>query len=116
MVAVRMVGKRRSVMSTPGDAPRRDGGVPPVQERFRLLLEDAPVAYHEIDREGRICRVNRAECAMLGYDRSELTGKSMWDLFPPEDRSRMERLIKRKLAGLEQLAPFQARLVRRSGS
>ena len=45
-------------MSTPGESPR-------------LLFEDAPIAYHEIDREGRISRVNRAECAMLGYDRSD---------------------------------------------
>src|SRR5438270_10046191 len=96
-------------MSTPGESPRLHGS-------FRLLFEDAPVAYHEIDREGRISRVNRAECAMLGYDRSELTGKAIWELFPPEDRSRMEGLIRLKLSGFEQLTPFQARLVRRSGS
>src|SRR5207253_7011047 len=39
-----------------------------------------------------------------------------WELFPPEDRSRMEGLIRLKLSGFEQLTPFQARLVRRSGS
>jgi PAS domain-containing protein len=37
------------------------------EERFRQLFEEAPVAYHEIDREGLITRVNRAECELLGY-------------------------------------------------
>jgi two-component system sensor histidine kinase/response regulator len=103
-------------MSTPGDAPQRDGCVPPVEERFRLLFEDAPVAYHEIDREGRITRVNRAECVMLGYDRSELTGKAIWDLAPPEEQPRVRDLITRKLSGAERLTPFQACLQRKSGT
>src|SRR5947208_1974290 len=103
-------------MSTPGESPRLHDSPPQSGEGFRLLFEDAPVAYHEIDREGRICRVNRAECAMLGYDRSELTGKAMWDLFPAEERPGVQDLIMRKLAGVEQLTPFQSRLVRRSGS
>ena len=35
------------------------------EERFRALFEEAPVAYHEIDRDGIVRRVNRAECALL---------------------------------------------------
>src|SRR2546423_7873991 len=92
-------------MNTPEESPR-----------LRLLFEDAPIAYHEIDPEGRISRVNRAECAMLGYDRSELTGMPVWELVVEEDRGEIRDLIMRKLAGVEQLTPFQARLVRRSGS
>src|ERR1035441_2787077 len=34
------------------------------EEQFRALFEDAPVAYHELDTEGTIRRVNRAECQM----------------------------------------------------
>src|SRR5690242_14524769 len=36
------------------------------EHRFRTLFEEAPIAYHEIDREGVVRRVNRAECDLLG--------------------------------------------------
>ena len=73
-------------MHQPGDPPASRDWLLQTEERFRLLFDDAPVAYHEIDREGRITRVNRAECAMLGYERSELIGKPVWDLVPPGER------------------------------
>ena len=38
------------------------------EERFRDLFEEAPVAYHEVDCEGIIRRVNQAECTLLGYE------------------------------------------------
>src|SRR5216684_2151097 len=100
------------------------GGSPPLrdwllksEERFRLLFEDAPVAYHEIDGTGRIMRINRAECAMLGYDRSELIGKGIWEIVSPEDQSRIRSLTLQKLAGSARLStPFQARFMRRDGT
>ena len=38
------------------------------QARFHDLFDEAPVAYHELDIEGRITRVNKTELAMLGVD------------------------------------------------
>ena len=38
------------------------------EERFRNLFEEAPVAYHEIDTEGIVRRVNRAERELLGLE------------------------------------------------
>ncbi len=42
---------------------------------FRDLFDDAPVAYHELDTEGKITRVNKTELAILGYTASEMVGK-----------------------------------------
>ncbi|MBI4902537.1 MAG: PAS domain S-box protein [Acidobacteria bacterium] len=36
---------------------------------FEELYEKAPMAYHELDTEGVIRRVNEAECELLGYKR-----------------------------------------------
>src|SRR5947207_2590828 len=95
-------------MSQPGDHLRSE-------ERFRLLFEDAPVAYHELDREARISRVNRAECAMLGYEATELLGRHIWELVVPEESEECRRSVTRKLAGAEQPAPIQRRLQRKDG-
>ncbi len=43
-----------------------------ITNRFRSLFQDAPVAYHQIDREGIVRAVNQAECDLLGFDASEL--------------------------------------------
>ncbi len=46
---------------------------------FRELFDDAPVAYHELDTEGRIVRVNKTELALLGYSTEEMVGHPVWE-------------------------------------
>ncbi|MCE9608720.1 MAG: PAS domain S-box protein [Chthoniobacter sp.] len=48
------------------------------ERKFRELFDDAPVAYHELDLDNRITRVNAAELAMLGYAAEEMVGRSVW--------------------------------------
>ena len=102
-------------MRRPGDARYVRHGSEASDERLRLLFEDAPVAYHEVDREGRIVRVNRAECAMLGYDSSELIGKPIWELVAAESRSGLRDSFLRKLNGAAPIVPFEATLLRAHG-
>ena len=63
---------------------------------FRDLFDDAPAAYHELDTEGRITRVNKTELALLGYSSEEMVGRPVWD-FVVERTS--QQATARKLAG-----------------
>ena len=47
------------------------------ERNFRDLFDEAPVAYHELDLENRITRVNATELAMLGYTAQEMIGRPM---------------------------------------
>ena len=49
------------------------------ESTFRELFHDAPVAYHELDTEGRIVRVNKTELALLGYTAEEMVGQHVWE-------------------------------------
>jgi PAS domain S-box-containing protein len=49
------------------------------EAEFRDLFDDAPVAYHELDNDNRITRVNQTELAMLGYSAEEMVGRSVKD-------------------------------------
>ena len=49
------------------------------ESTFRELFHDAPVAYHELDTEGRIVRVNTTELALLGYTAEEMVGRPVWE-------------------------------------
>jgi PAS domain S-box-containing protein len=51
---------------------------------FRALFDDAPVAYHELDTENRITRVNKTELAMLGYTAEEMVGRTVWEFIVEE--------------------------------
>jgi PAS domain S-box-containing protein len=54
------------------------------ERRFRDLLEAAPDAIIEVDREGRIILLNRVTEKMFGYQREELMGRSV-EMLIPED-------------------------------
>ena len=66
------------------------------EERARLLareretIELAPDAYFLANLDARFTDVNQAACRLLGYERDELIGKTIFDVIPPEDAARLE--------------------------
>ncbi len=57
------------------------------EKRFRNLYEDAPIAYHALDKDGKILAVNRKWLEMFGFAKDEVLGKSIRDFlsFPYVD-------------------------------
>jgi PAS domain S-box-containing protein len=86
------------------------------EERYRILFEDAPIAYHEIDRHGIVRRVNRAECALLGREPAEMLGKPIWEFVAPEEQAKSREAVRRKIAREQPLAVFEREYVSRDGS
>lgn len=76
-------------------------------EEFRSLFEDAPVAYHEIDRHGIVRQVNRAECKLLGYEREHLIGRPIWEVVSAEQRELSRSAVQQKLAGQLAIATIE---------
>ena len=58
------------------------------ESRFRELLEAAPDAIIEVDREGRIVLLNAAAENIFGYRRAELLGEPVEKLIPEGARGR----------------------------
>src|ERR1035441_5937596 len=86
------------------------------EDKFRELFDCAPVAYHELDMDGVVRRVNRAECALLGYEAGEMLGRPAWEFIAGADREASREAVRRKLSGEQPLAPYQRRYVRRDGA
>lgn len=57
---------------------------PAVSDGFRELFEHAPLGYQSLDPDGRLVQVNRAWCAMLGYEREDVLGRPFTDFLAPE--------------------------------
>ncbi|HMK43977.1 MAG TPA: ABC transporter substrate binding protein [Dissulfurispiraceae bacterium] len=76
------------------------------EEKYRDLYDNAPDMYHSVDANGTIIDCNETEATMLGYQKSELIGRSITDIFSPETQRIHERefpVIKqqRSVFGLE---------------
>ncbi|HYL99906.1 MAG TPA: methyl-accepting chemotaxis protein [Blastocatellia bacterium] len=67
---------------------------------YKSMFDDAPVGYHEIDREGRITRVNNTELRMLGYTAEEMVGKEVLDfVLDKGSRERLAELLSGRTLG-----------------
>ena len=74
---------------------RLQGSLEATDQRFQDLFEDAPVACHEIDQNGLLVRVNRAECALLGFEASEMVGRPVWEFMVAEERDKSQEAVRR---------------------
>jgi len=84
--------------------------------RVEEMFDSVPVPWHEIDRQGVIRRVNRAECDLLGYDREELIGRPAADLVASEQQAAAHDAVRRGFEGRTPLKPLIREYIRRDGS
>ena len=83
------------------------------ERQFKDMFDNAPVAYHELDTEGRYTRINRTEELLLGYTNDELKGRHPWE-FIVENVSR--DATAEKLAGKIPLQAVERTFIRKDGS
>ncbi len=82
-----------------------------LEAQFRDLFDEAPVAFHELDVDGRVTRVNRTEMSLLGYSAEEMIGRPLWDFIVEDDA---EKCVAAEIAG-EAPADSTSRTFRRKG-
>jgi PAS domain S-box-containing protein len=86
------------------------------RQQFLSLFYDAPVACHEIDRDGIVVRVNTAEGVLLGFAPSEMIGRPIWEFMALEERESSSESVRRKLSGEQALTPVERKYTRRDGT
>lgn len=68
------------------------------EERFRTLIEKAPLCVGISDEHGIFETVNPAYCALYGYTAEEMIGQHFTFLFPQRQRAEKARTYERRLA------------------
>ncbi|MFC1672132.1 diguanylate cyclase domain-containing protein [Planctomycetota bacterium] len=86
------------------------------EKRYRELWEDAPVAYHTLDRNGVVTSVNRTEARMLGYEPKDILGRSIFEFILPEQRPEAQRRFELKIASVGVPKADDRIYVRKDGS
>jgi PAS domain S-box-containing protein len=78
---------------------RADEALRRSESNFRRLFDQASEGIFIADSDGRFVDVNAAGCAMYGYSREELVGRSIADLLPIEESARLAAIRLRSLMG-----------------
>ncbi|MCJ0618243.1 PAS domain S-box protein [Haloarcula hispanica] len=93
---------------------RREKRLEETSSRLEALFENSPDMIDVLDADGTICDVNQRFCAELGYDESEVLGRSIWEfdlMFDAED-------VQTQLSGfsVDERRKFEGLYERRDGS
>ena len=67
-----------------------------------LILENAPDIIYALDPEGRFISINQAAKTILGYEKSEVIGRSVFDFIHPEDRVQLRASLEESIRTQDQ--------------
>ena len=85
------------------------------EERFRRAFDDAPIGMCLVSPQGRMLKVNRAVCALLGFSESELLRTDFQSITHPEDLETDIGLVRKVLKGEIPSYQMQKRYIHRDG-
>ncbi len=93
---------------------RVERGLARSERHYQVLLEALHEGIWAIDADGRTALVNERMAEMLGYAVDEILGRELFDFTDAEGRTRSERNLQRRRAGVKEQHEFE--FVRKDGS
>ena len=85
------------------------------QQHFLATFEHAAAGMSQVSLDGRLMRVNRAFCQLVGYPSDELMTMRFADITAPEDVAPNERLLAQTLAGQRERYSLEIRYIHKHG-
>ncbi len=86
------------------------------EQRFRTIMDHAPIGMATTSMNGKILMVNQAFCDMLGYGREELERTSFMEITHPEDKEITLPARNLLLTGEREAYRAEKRYIRKDGS
>jgi PAS domain S-box-containing protein len=94
---------------------RPDDWVQARDERLAATYEHVGAGIVEIDRDGRMLRVNQQLCRLTGFSATELLGRTIFEETLPEDVAADREQFRRQLAGEFDRYSIEKRIYRKEG-
>jgi diguanylate cyclase (GGDEF)-like protein/PAS domain S-box-containing protein len=94
---------------------RAEEAVRAAEERFHSAFDHAPIGMNLLDLDGRLIQVNKAFCAITGYESGDLLGKTCQSITHPEDLEKDLKDMQRMAAGEIEHYQVQKRFVHSGG-
>src|SRR6185295_1804012 len=84
--------------------------------RLAATYEEAGIGIVEVDADGRLLRLNKHVCLLLGYSEAELQDRNLFDLTHPGGASVDRFQYQRQVAGEIDGYTLEKRFIRKDGS
>ena len=85
---------------------RQDFALRDSEDRYRSIVETAHEGIWLVDAEARTTFVNPRMAHMLGYETTDMVGKSVFDFMDPEAAKSAEKLLERRRSGIAETIDF----------
>lgn len=72
------------------DRKRVEAALRESEKKFRLMYEEAPIAYQSLDNRGHLLDVNKTWLELMGYTREEVIGRGFPDFMTPRSQKRFK--------------------------
>lgn len=86
------------------------------EQRFRNIVEFAPIGMCILDMDLHYQLVNKAFCDIVGYDKEELASLTPFDIIHPEDLPVSRENLQRLISGASDAYHVEKRYIRKDGS
>ena len=86
------------------------------EARYRSLYDENPTMYFTVGEDGTILSVNEFGASQLGYAPEDLVGRSVLDIFVPEERPVVREHLASLLGDPSRVGCWESRKVRRDGT
>ncbi|MDZ4855999.1 MAG: PAS domain S-box protein [Nitrospirota bacterium] len=104
-----------AIMRDIGERKRAHAALRQSEERFRMLVEEAPLGVTVLDEQRRYVKVNRAFCNLVGYQEDELLGQTYALFTHPDDLSHNRSLTAKAACGEISGYRLEKRYIRKDG-
>ncbi|MBD2541139.1 PAS domain S-box protein [Coleofasciculus sp. FACHB-SPT36] len=85
------------------------------EERFRKFFEEAPIGISVVDINGRLVKMNKTYCEMLGYPEQELSQLTFTEITHPEDVEKDWRYTEQLFTGELTRYQVEKRYIKKNG-
>lgn len=86
------------------------------EKRYRVLYDNTPALYFNLDLNGEILSINRYGAFVLGYERDELVGTDMFDLYEDEDKETARKYFHDAISYTESIHRWELRKKDKNGN
>ena len=86
------------------------------EERFRIMIDEAPIGMALVSLDGRFVRVNPAFCEVVGYEPAELTNLTFQEITHSEDVDTDLAIAGQLARGEIRRCQFEKRYIRKDGT
>ena len=85
------------------------------ERKFRETFDLVEIGLVHLDGKGHYVQVNRKFTEMVGYSKEELIGKTLIEVFHPDERDDESQALRDVLAGMDNIPKREKRYVRKDG-